>query len=133
MAGSKAEKMVDFLLENQGDCVKDSPTGYRKDFADDKPLRSILQRSGKSLEDILDMLDWKEDNDSWLDEYKKKPGPDITKSVIYRRRMFFLIGCWREFNEDFGRGDVSCLRDLRTPLVTSRTPLKTMRDEFNEK
>jgi len=132
MAGSKAIEAVEFFLDYQGD-YNGGPTGYRKDFADDKPCKSILQRAKQPLKDVLEMFDWSDDNDGWIEEYNKNDGPDLEKLVRYKRRACFLIGCWREFNEDFGRGDVSCLRDIRTPLVTSRTPLKTMRDEFDEK
>ena len=81
------------------------------------------------------MFDWENDSDAWLAEYKKggENGQDVTKMVRFRRRVCFLIGGWREFNEDFGRGDVSCLRDIRTPLVTSRSPLKAMKDDFDER
>ena len=126
-----AKEAVQFLIEDHGD--KTPLSGFRKTFAEDKPYMSILQRNEKTLEDVLDLFDWNEDSDKWVEEYKKKKGQDIGKLVRYRRRACFCIGGWREFNEDFGRGDVSCLRDIRTPLVTSRSPLKAMKDEFDGK
>ena len=126
-----AKEAVQFLIEDHGD--KTPPSGFRKTFAEDKPYMSILQRNEKMLEDVLDLFDWNEDSDKWVEEYKKKKGQDIGKLVRYRRSACFCIGGWREFNEDFGRGDVSCLRDIRTPLVTSRSPLKAMKDEFDGK
>lgn len=127
-----AVEAVEFLIKDQGD--RKPLSGFVKDFAEDKPYRSVLQRQGKELDEVLRMFDWEDDGNSWLEEYKKKgKGQDITKMVRYRRRVCFLIGGWREFNEDFGRGDVSCLRDIRTPLVTSRSPLKAMKDDFDER
>lgn len=124
-----ATEAVEFLIKDHGD--KKPPSGFRKDFAEDKPYRSILQRNDdvKSLDDILDLFNWKDDSDEWLKEYKGDK--NMNKMVMYRRRASFCVGGWREFNEDFGRGDVSCLRDVRTPLVTSRTPLRAMKDDFD--
>jgi len=121
-----ATEAVEFIIEDQG---KDADSGFRKEFADDRPYRSILQRQDKTLDEVLEMFKWEEDSDKWLDEYKGEK--DMGKMVMYRRRASFCVGGWREFNEDFGRGDVSCLRDIRTPLVTSWAPLKAMKDEFD--
>lgn len=126
-----ATEAVEFLIKDNGD--KKPPSGFRKDFAEDKPYRSILQRNDKTLDDVLELFGWNDDGDKWLKEYKNSTSQDITKLVRYRRRACFCVGGWREFNEDFGRGDVSCLRDIRTPLVTARSPLKSMKDEFEEK
>ena len=124
-----ATEAVQFMIADHGD--KTPSSGFRKTFAEDKPYKSILQRNDKMLSEVLDLFDWNEDSDKWVEEYKKQKGQDITKLVRFRRRACFCIGGWREFNEDFGRGDVSCLRDIRTPLVTSRSPLKAMKDEFD--
>jgi hypothetical protein len=124
---------VEFLISDHGDVENGAPKdGFRKEFAEDLPYRSLLQRSGKSLPDVLKIFDWTEDDAKWCAEYSKKDN-DIQKLIRYKRRICFEVGGWRELNEDFGRGDVSCLRDIRTPLVTSRTPLKVMKDEFNER
>jgi hypothetical protein len=120
---------VEFMIKDHGDLTE--IPGFREDFAEDRPIRSILQRNDKTLDEILDLFDWKEDSDSWYDEYTKDKGQDVLKLMRYRRRVAFCVGGWREFNEDFGRGDVSCLRDIRTPLVTSRSPLKAAKDEFD--
>ena len=132
-----AIEAVDLLINDNGD--KEPASGFRKDFADDKPYRSFLQRigndgNGMELDEVLDIFDWTEDCDKWIDEYHKSgsDGPDMSKLVKYRRRVAFCIGGWRELNEDFGRGDVSCIRDLRTPCVTSRSPLKQAKREFDE-
>ena len=124
-----ATEAVQFMIADHGD--KTPSSGFRKTFAEDKPYKSILQRNDKMLSEVLDLFDWNKDSDKWVEEYKKQKGQDITKLVRFRRRACFCIGGWREFNEDFGRGDVSCLRDIRTPLVTSRSPLKAMKDEFD--
>jgi hypothetical protein len=122
-----AKEAVDFLIEDHGDVGK----GFRDDFAQDKPYKSILQRNGKTLDEVLKLFDWKDDCDKWVQEYNKKKN-DMEKLIRYRRMVSFCIGGWREFKEDFGRGDVSCLMDMRTPLVTSRSPLKATKDEFDE-
>ena len=122
-----APDAVEFLIEDHGD----KGSGFRQEFADDKPCRSILQRQDKDLSEVLKLFDWSEDDSEWIAEYGKDK-PENMKLIRYRRRVSFCIGGWREFNEDFGRGDVSCLRDIRTPLVTSRSPLKAMKDEFDE-
>ena len=122
-----AKEAVDFLIEDHGDIGK----GFREDCAQDKPYKSILQRNGKTLDEVLKLFDWKDDCDKWVQEYNKKKN-DMEKLIRYRRMVSFCIGGWREFNEDFGRGDVSCLIDIRTPLVTSRSPLKASKDEFDE-
>lgn len=124
MAASEA---VEFLIEDNGDVGQ----GTRGDFADDKPMKSLLQRRDKMLQDVIDLFDWTEDDAKWTAEYDKEK-PEYSKLVKYRRKVGFCIGGWREVNEDFGRGDVSCLRDLRTPFVTSRTPMKMAKDEFDE-
>lgn len=125
---------VQFLIEDNGDRTASGElSGFRKDFAEDKPYRSILQRTKRGLDEVLEMFDWRDDGDKWVEEYHKTDGgPDFGKLVKYRRRVAFCIGGWREFNEDFGRGDVSCLRDLRTPFITSRSPLKQSKREFDE-
>ena len=121
-----AKDAVQFLIDDHGDIGK----GFREDFAKDKPYRSILQRQGKTLDEVLKKFDWNPDNNGWAGEYTKKE-PEVNKLIKYRRCVCFCICGWREFNEDFGRGDVSCLRDIRTPLVTSRSPLKAAKDDFN--
>lgn len=122
-----ATEAVEFLQKDHGDIG----SGFRQDFADDKPYKSLLQRTGKTLDEALELFDWKDDNDKWTEEYNKKEN-DSVKLMRLRRRVAFCIGGWREMNEDFGRGDVSCLRDIRTPLVTSRSPMKAAKDEFDE-
>lgn len=132
-----AKDAVEFMIRDHGDIG----SGFRGDFAKDKPIRSILQRyisddgseNGITLEDALDLFDWKEDDAAWLSEYGKKGGGDSDKMIRFRRRLCYCLCGWREFNEDFGRGDVSCLRDIRTPLVTSRSPLRQTREEFDAK
>jgi len=127
-----AKDAVEFLIEDHGD--KNPASGFRKDFAEDLPYKSMLQRNGgNELSDLLDKFDWRDDADKWVEEYEKSARQrDRMKLVRYRRCACFCIGGWRELNEDFGRCDVSCLRDIRTPLVTSRSPLKAAKDEFDE-
>jgi len=129
-----AKEAVDLLIEDSGD--KNGETGYRNDFAMDRPYRSLLQRCGEdgkgmAIDELLGLFDWKDDDAAWIAEYDKKRN-SVEELIRLRRRVCFAIGGWREINEDFGRGSVSCLRDLRTPFVTSRTPLRSMRDEFAE-
>lgn len=119
---------VQFLIDDHGD----KGSGARGDFAMDRPIKSILQRSGKTLDDMLDMFDWKEDDASWTAEYDNQQN-SIPELIKYRRRVCFSVCGWREVLEDFGRGDVACMGDLRTPFVASRTPLKVMKDEFDIK
>lgn len=121
-----AIEAVEFLKNDHGDIGK----GFRGDFADDKPYKSLLQRNEKTLDEVLELFDWKEDDGAWTEEYSGKK--DNMKLIRSRRKVAFCIGGWRELNEDFGRGDVSCLREIRTPLVTSRSPLKAIKDEFDE-
>lgn len=123
-----APEAVEFLISDHGD--KNPASGFRKTFADDKPYKSLLQRQGKSLEELLQMFDWKQDDNEFVSEYDKKKS-EIKKLVKFRRRVDFCVCGWREIKEDFGRNDVSCLRDIRVPFVVSRTPLKAMKDEFN--
>jgi hypothetical protein len=122
-----AKEAVELLIEDHGDVGK----GFRKDFADDKPIKSLLQRRNMTLDEILEKFKWKDDCDKWVQEYNKKK-PDIEKLIRYRRCVCFCIGGWRDLNEDFGRCDVSCMRDIRVPLVTSRSPLRAAKDEFDE-
>jgi hypothetical protein len=124
-----APDAVDFLIKDHGDV--NPPGGFRADFAEDVPYKSLLQRQGIELEDLLDKFDWKDDDDEWMSEYTSEK-PDLEKMIRYRRRVAFCVCGWRELKEDFGRGDVSCLRDIRVPLVTSRSPLKAAKDEFND-
>ena len=123
-----APEAVEFLIKDHGD--KEPPSGYRKYFAEDRPYMSLLQRNGISLDDLLEMFGWKDDNDAWVKEYDNKPN-NVKELVKLRRRIDFAVCGWRELKEDFGRNDVSCLRDIRLPFVTSRTPLRAMKDEFN--
>lgn len=123
-----APEAVEFLIKDHGD--KEPPSGYRKHFAEDRPYMSLLQRNGISLDDLLEMFGWKDDNDAWVKEYDNKPN-NVKELVKLRRRIDFAVCGWRELKEDFGRNDVSCLRDIRLPFVTSRTPLRAMKDEFN--
>ena len=121
---------VQLLIDDHGD--KTPPSGFRKDFAEDMPMKSLLQRTDMDLDKMLETFDWKDDSDNWVSEYNKfNSGQDIVKLVRFRRRAEFCVCGWRELNEDFGRGDVSCLRDIRTPLVTSRSPLKAAKDDFS--
>lgn len=123
-----AKEAVEFLIDDHGDIGK----GFRDDFAKDKPYKSLLQRTDKDLEEVLEKFDWKTESDKWSDEITKD-GRDYEKLVRYRRGTCFCACGWRELQEDFGREDVSCLRDIRTPLVTSRTPLMAAKDDFDEK
>lgn len=123
-----AVEAVEFLKKDHGDVG----TGFRQEFAEDKPYRSLLQRNDKMLSEMLEMFDWHKDDAAWCEEYDKKKDQDMQKLIRLRRRVYFELSGWREMKEDFGRGDVSCLRDIRVPLVTSRSPLLAMKDEFNE-
>lgn len=128
-----AKDAIDFLIDDQGDYVKKkAESGFMKEFADGKPVRSLLQRGGKTLEEALNLFDWKDDDQLWRNEYTKTEGADNDKLAEYRRRVYFCVGGWRDLSDDFGRGDVSCLRDIRTPLATSRTQLREARDGFGE-
>jgi len=123
-----APEAVDFLIKDHGDV--NPQQGFRKEFAEDHPYKSLLQRNDVTLEDLLKMFDWKQDDADWIKEYDKDKN-DVKELVRLRRRIDFAVCGWRELKEDFGRNDVSCIRDLRLPLVTSRTPLRAMKDEFN--
>lgn len=123
-----APEVVDFLIKDHGDVNPEQ--GFRKEFAEDRPYKSLLQRNDVTLEDLLKMFDWKQDDADWIKEYDKDEN-DVKELVRLRRRIDFAVCGWRELKEDFGRNDVSCIRDLRMPLVTSRTPLRAMKDEFN--
>ncbi len=126
-----AKEAVEFLIEDHGDV--NPPKGFRKDFAEDLPIKSLLQRGDKTLDELLDIFSWKEEDGLWREEYNKPAdSQDEMKMIRYRRRIAFCVGGWRELNEDFGRGDVSCLREIRTPLVTSRSPLMASKDEFDD-
>lgn len=127
-----AKEAVEFLIKYQGEIEQNgSPKdGAYKDFVDDKPLKSLLQATGKTLDEVLELFDWKDDDAKWTKEYNGDKA--MLRLIRYRRCVAFCIGAWRELNEDFGRGDVSCLRDIRTPFVTSRTPLKASKDDFSE-
>lgn len=124
-----AVEAVNLLIEDHGD--KSPASGFRKEFAEDVPYRSFPQRRNKSLDELLKVFGWDEDDASWMSENSNK-AKDSERLARFRKRVEFCICGWRELNEDFGRGDVSCLRDIRTPLVTSRSPLRAMRDEFSE-
>ena len=118
---------VNFIINDH--CPDDRCSGFRKTFAEDTPYKSLLQRNGVSLEDLLSIFDWDPDNSAWVSEYSK-PNPENHKLIKFRRRLCFSATGWRDVKEDFGRGDVSCLRDIRVPLVTSKSPLRSARDEF---
>ena len=122
-----AIEAVNFIMDDHG---RDPGQGFRGEFARDDPYRSLLQRQDKTLEEVLDIFEWKSDDARWLAE-NERPKNDTWKLMRYKRRVSFCITGWRDLKEDFGRGDVSCLRDIRTPLVTSRTPLKAAYDEFD--
>ena len=124
-----AIEAVELIKKDHGGL--DELSGFIKDFIEDKPYRSLLQRQEMSLDEILKVFDWKPDDAEWTAEYAK-PKKEIEKLIRYRRRVNFCIEGWRELKEDFGRGDVSCIRDMRTPLVTYRSPFKAAKDEFNE-
>lgn len=124
-----APEAVQFLIDDHGDA--EPASGFRKAFANDEPYKSLLQRNDIKLEDLLKKFDWKDDDESWTSEYTSEK-PDIEKMIRYRRRVAFCVCGWRELKEDFGRSDVSCLRDIRVPLVTSRSPLKAAKDEFDD-
>ena len=123
-----AQQFVQFLIDDHGD----KGSGFRQTFAEDLPYGSLLQRSGKTVDELLEMCDWTDDDTLWCKEYDKGKESDMEKQIRYRRRTYFDICAWRELKEDFGRGDVSCMRDMRVPFVTSRSPLRAMKDEFDE-
>ena len=85
-----AKEAVDFLIEDHGDVGN----GFREDFAQDKPYKSILQRNGKTLDEVLKLFDWKDDCDKWVQEYNKQK-QDMEKLIRYRRMVSFCIGGWR--------------------------------------
>lgn len=118
---------VNFIINDH--CPGDKCSGFRLQFAGDVPYRSLLQRNGVTLEALLQIFDWKPDEAEWLAEYAK-PMPENEKLIKARRKLGFSSTGWRECKEDFGRCDVSCLRMIRDPLVTSKSRLKAARDEF---
>lgn len=123
---------ADFLVKDGGDLKVNKGggktlSGYRKTFAQDSPYTSILQRNDMDLDELLKMFDWKDANDEWSYEYKKA-NHDLDKLARLRRAVAFQVTVWRELTEDLGQCDVSCLRALRTPCVTSRTPMMATRE-----
>lgn len=124
-----AVEAIKFLIDDHGD----KGSGFREAFAKDEPYRSLLQRNGKTLDEVLELFKWDDDDKEWVSEYTSPDKRKIDNLTKYRRRVDFAVTGWREINEDFGRGDVSCLRDIRTPLVTSRSPMRIARDEFEMK
>ncbi len=123
-----AVEAIEFLKKDHGD----KGSGAREDFAQDRPYRSLLQRQEKTLPEVLEIFEWQSDDTKWISEYSQ-PEPEVEKLIRYRRRVSFCVGGWRELNEDFRRSDVSCIKDLRTPFVTSRSPIRASKDDFNEK
>jgi hypothetical protein len=63
-------------------------------------------------------------------EYNKDD-PHYGSMVNYRRRTAFCITGWRDIKEDLDQYDVGALKYIRTPYVTSRSPLRQTRDEFD--
>ena len=121
-----APEAVNFIISDHGD----KGSGFRQTFALDLPYKSVLQRNGVTMEDLLALFDWNPDDAAWVSEYFKTDN-DVKNLVKFRRRTDFCVCGWRDIKEDFGRNDVSCIRDIRHPLVTYRTPFRVARDEFN--
>lgn len=122
-----AVEAVDFMISDHGD--KSPPSGFRRDFAEDKPIKSILQRNNISIPDLLKVFDFRPDDAEFEREYAQEDRDD-DKLIKYRKRSSFTIGLWREVKDDLEQYDVSCLRAIRTPYVTSRTPLRVLKDEI---
>lgn len=134
----KATQAINVLIDDHGDKkpVGDDVTflsGFRRTFAEDKPYKSFLQRTDKELPDLLDEFDFKEDDNAWSQEYQKSIESDHDKLISYRHRIEFLIAARREFMEDYDGTDVEQIRMIRTPFVTSRTPLRSQREGFRIK
>ena len=133
----KATDAAQLLLKDGGDKQNGSLSGFRKAFAEDRPIQSLLQRQDKTLEDMLEAFDWHQADDEsakcYADNFDPESPTGTDLQCTMRNRLYFLLCGWREIQEDFGREDVSCLRDLRTPCVTARTPLMAVKDVFKEK
>ena len=121
---------VDFLINDHGDKVKSGGSGFRKDFAEDKPIKSILQRQGKTVDQLLEIFDWRPDDALFVNEYNNKNN-SYQNLINYRRRVCFCVDGWRDIKEDLDQYDVGAMKFIRTPYVTSRTPLKQIRKEFD--
>lgn len=124
-----AKDGVKFLIKDHGDISPSS--GLRDTFEKDNPYLSLLQRNDMSLDDIIKEFNWDEDDQEFLALYNGDAA-ELPALMKNRSKVHFCVCATRELKEDFERGDVSCLNDLRLPLITSRTPLMAMQDEFNE-
>ena len=129
---SDARNTVNAIQKDHGDLTDSGSSGFRSTFASDLPYYYFTQRMNLNGGPLASsMFGFGEDDVGWCMEYSKGSEANIEIMRKRRARLSFLISGFRDILEDFDNADVECLRRIRTPLVTSATPLKVMDKYFN--
>lgn len=89
----------------------------KQQWRDGEQWKSLLQREGKTLQDLLDLFDPQPDESDWISEYGNKKNSPLLR--LYRRRMAFLKASRKEFHDEYDEEitDVDFMRLLELPFT----------------
>lgn len=123
---SKATSALEFLKKDLEET--------QKQWKEGKPFESLPQRNpkAKTLHDLLDLFDPKEDETDWMVEVVNQN--DETKTRLYRRRIAFLKAARKEFYEEYNDEvtDVDYMRLLELPYTDPKDALQFSLEELKD-
>lgn len=98
----------------------------------DKPFKSLLQREGVNIDSLIALFDPSEDEAAWAEEYAGAARSN--KLQLYRKRIDFLRGSQKEFEEDYDPDvtDVDFMRLLEVPYTDSKYTIDWSIDEMKD-
>ena len=102
----------------------------KKQWREGKQFMSLLQRSKKSLEELLQLFDPSLDESDWSQEYGDKKR--TYKLRLYRKRMAILKASRKEFHEEYDENvtDVDFMRLMEIPFTDSKYEIEFTIDEL---
>lgn len=112
--------------------IRDDCDKARKAVDDGTPLKSFIQRTGKTIDELDDMFDPSMDEaDDSRCRAEGGPGP---QHRLYRRRIAFLRGSLKEFHEDFDDkvSDVDFMRLMSAPFADAKFPVTLAIEEMEK-
>ena len=104
----------------------------KEQWTSGKQFESMLQREGKTLEDLVKLFDYKPDENDWSQEYGDKKR--ASKLKLYRKRMAFLKASTKEFREEYDEDvtDVDTMRLLEVPFTDSKYIIELSKEEMQD-
>lgn len=112
--------------------LKEDLEKAKKQWREGKQFESLLQREGKTLQDLLDLFDPQPDENAWVGEYNGNKNAPIL--WIHRNRMAFLKASRKEFHEEYDEDitDVDFMRLLELPFTDPKYTIERSIEELGD-